>query len=94
MQALPSSHVAVLFVCAQAACGVPASVQTSSVQELLSSQSVLAEQVHTFGPPTQVPPVHVSRPVQSLPSLHPPVLFVCEQLDPGVPGSLQVSVVH
>src|SRR5436309_9149659 len=48
VQALPSLQGAVLFVCTQAAVGVPASSHVSSVQGLLSSQSVSALQIEMY----------------------------------------------
>jgi len=60
VQALLSSHEAVLFVCVQ-----PVDVlQPSVVQTLPSSQFGAA-------PPTHVPPLHVSFVVHALPSSHP-----------------------
>src|SRR5207247_5347080 len=77
VQALPSLHGAVLFVWTQPVAGSQLSV------------------VHTFpssqlgaGPPTHVPPLHVSFVVQASPSLHGAVLFVWTQPVAG----LQLSV--
>ena len=58
VQALPSSHVEVLFVFTQPVAGL----QVSVVQTLPSLQL-------GAGPPTQTPPAHVSGVVQALPSL-------------------------
>jgi hypothetical protein len=68
VQALPSSHGAVLFTCVQPVAGL----HESSVQTLPSSQFGAA-------PPTHVPPEHVSLVVQPLPSVHGAVLFTCAQ---------------
>jgi hypothetical protein len=73
VHAFPSLHGAVLFVCAQPVAGL----QESSVHELPSSQ-------FRAGPPTQVPPPHVSAVVQAFPSLHAAVLFACVQPVPGM----------
>ena len=62
VQAFPSLHEAVLFVCVQ-----PAGVQLSSVQGLLSLQSKAA--------PEQLPPLQTSPIVQALPSSQAAVLF-------------------
>ena len=61
----PSSHGAVLLLCVQP---VPVS-HPSSVQTLLSLQL-------GAGPPTHVPPEHVSLAVQAFPSLQGAVLLV------------------
>ena len=58
-------------------------LQVSFVHGLPSSQLAA-------GPPTQVPPLHVSLVVHALPSLHALVLFVCTQ----PVDVLQVSVVQ
>jgi hypothetical protein len=58
VQALPSSHVAVLMMCRQP----PITLQTSSVQGFVSAQS-------GGGPPAQTPPAHPSFVVHALPSL-------------------------
>src|SRR5437867_1879335 len=79
VQALASSQGRVLFMCVQPLAGL----QLSVVQTLWSSQL-------GGGPPTHVPPLHVSLVVQALPSLHGAVLFVWTQ---PVAGS-QLSVVH
>ena len=68
VQALPSSHEAVLFTCTQALAGL----HESSVQTLPSLQLGAA-------PPTQTPPEQVSFVVQALPSSHEAVLFTCTQ---------------
>ena len=68
VQALPSLHETVLFVCAQPLAGL----QVSVVQPLPSSQFGAA-------PPTHTPPEHVSFVVQALPSLHTATLFTCVQ---------------
>jgi len=79
VQALPSEHGTVLFVCPQPVVGL----QESSVQGFESSQLV--------GPPgTQAPPPHVSPVVQAFPSEQGAVLFVWTQ---PVPES-HVSSVH
>ena len=68
VQALPSLHETVLFVCAQPFAGL----QVSVVQPLPSS--------HTGGgPPRQAPPVQVSPVVHAFPSLHGLVLSTCVQ---------------
>jgi hypothetical protein len=59
VQALPSSHGALLLVLTQPVC----SSQLSSVQTLLSLQL-------GGGPPTQAPPLQASAVVQALPSSH------------------------
>ena len=65
VHALPSLQDAVLFALTQ-----PVEVlHESFVQTLLSLQL-------GAGPPTQVPPAHVSAVVQAFPSLHEAVLFV------------------
>src|SRR5438034_599443 len=79
VQALASSQGRVLFMCVQPLAGL----QLSVVQTLWSSQL-------GGGPPTHVPPLHVSLVVQALPSLHGAVLFVWTQPVAG----LQLSVVH
>ena len=79
VQAFPSLHDAVLFVCVQPLAGL----QASSVQALPSPQS-------GAGPPTQVPPLHASPAVQAFPSLHVAVLLTCVQPVAG----LQESFVH
>jgi len=79
VQALPSSHALVLFVCVHPA--VPG--QASVVHTLPSSQFGAA-------PPTQTPPLQVSDVVQALPSLQGLLLFVCVHPEAGV----QLSVVH
>jgi hypothetical protein len=76
VQALPSSHGAVLFSYWQPAVGL----QLSSVQALPSSQSSAV--------PSQVPPAHVSPVVHALPSLQLDVLFVNTQPEPGSQLSL------
>ena len=58
VQALPSSHVAVLFVCVQPVAGL----QASFVQTLLSLQLTAV--------PLHVPALHLSPDVQALLSLH------------------------
>ena len=68
VQASPSLHATLLFVCVQP---VPGS-QASVVQRLPSSQLGAA-------PPTHTPPEQVSFVVQALLSLHEMVLFVCVQ---------------
>src|SRR6185436_13327207 len=79
VQALPSSHGSVLFVCVQPVAGL----QPSSVQGLLSLQ-------FGAGPPWQVPPPHVSVVVQASPSSHDAVLFVWVQPVEGLqPSSVQ-----
>jgi hypothetical protein len=65
VQALPSSHGAVLLAWVQPVAGL----QASSVQGLLSLQL-------GAGPPTHVPPEHVSLAVQAFPSLQGAVLLV------------------
>src|SRR5207247_1180427 len=79
VQALASSQGRVLFMCVQPLAGL----QLSVVQTLCSSQL-------GGGPPTHVPPLHVSLVVQASPSLHGAVLFVWTQPVAG----LQLSVVH
>src|SRR6185369_9749960 len=79
VQALPSSHGALLSVCVHPVAGS----QLSVVHTLPSSQS-------GAGPPTHWPPAHVSLVVQSLPSLQGPPLFTC--LQPVVVS--HESVVH
>ena len=79
VQALPSSHEAVLLVCTQPIAGS----HVSSVHGLPSSQLRAV-------PPTQVPPSHMSLVVQALPSSHEAVLLVCTQPDVGS----HVSSVH
>src|SRR5204862_167524 len=79
VQASPSLHGAVLFVWTQPVAGL----QLSVVHTFPSSQFVA-------GPPTHVPPLHVSFVVQASPSLHGAVLFVWTQPVAG----LQLSVVH
>jgi len=67
VHALPSSQLTVFGACTHPL----AALQLSSVHKLLSSQSIGA-------PPTHAPAVHVSPPVQALPSLQTvPVLSVC-----------------
>jgi len=78
VQALPSSHVAVLFVCVQ----VPPA-QLSSVQGLLSLQVVPV--------PWHEPPEHTSSTVQGSPSSHDAVLGVKTHCPDG---ELQASSVH
>jgi hypothetical protein len=79
VQALPSSHGAVLLACVQPVAGL----QASSVHTLPSSQFGAA-------PPTQTPPEHVSPEVQALPSLHATVLLVWVQPVDGLqPSSVQ-----
>ena len=65
VQALPSSHGLVLFVCWQP---VPGS-QVSVVHTLWSQQL-------GGGPPTQAPPLQASVVVQALPSSHGSLLLV------------------
>jgi hypothetical protein len=65
VQALPSSHEAVLSVWTQP----PEESHVSSVQGLLSLQSTVRLPAHT-------PPAHVSFAVQKLPSSQDAVLFV------------------
>src|SRR5947207_565025 len=65
VQVLPSSHGLVLFVWTQPLAGLHVSV----VQTFMSSQL-------GAGPPTQLPPMHVSLVVQALPSLQEAVLGV------------------
>jgi hypothetical protein len=79
VQALPSSHGAVLSTCVQPA----AASQPSVVQTLPSLQS-------GPGPPTHDPPAHASPVVHELPSSHGALLFTCVQ---PVAGS-QPSSVH
>jgi hypothetical protein len=104
VQALPSSHAAVLLTCAQ----VPAPLQTSFVQTLLSLvQAVLAatkqfpaaslhELLHSAPPAQgspawpQAPPLQVSTPLQKTPSSQGAVLFVCRH----VPVPLHLSSVQ
>ena len=70
VHALPSSHAAVLFVCAHAAFGVPGFWHVSFVQGLLSLQSAADVQpVQTFVPPEHAPAEHDSPLVQELLSL-------------------------
>jgi hypothetical protein len=64
VQAFPSSHATLLFVCAQPVAGL----QLSLVHTLPSSQVV-------GGPPTHEPPEQVSFVVQALPSLQGATLF-------------------
>jgi hypothetical protein len=78
VQALPSSHDAVLFVFTQPVAGT----QESSVQGLLSLQL-------GADPPTQDPPAQVSAVVHALPSSHDAVLFVFTQ---PVAGTHESSV--
>jgi hypothetical protein len=66
VQALLSSHGALLLACVQPLAGL----QLSSVQTLLSSQS-------SAGPLPQAPPLQVSVVVQASPSLHGAVLLAC-----------------
>jgi hypothetical protein len=68
VQALPSSHAAVLLKCTQPVAGL----QVSSVQPLPSSQL-------GAGPPWQLPPPQVSPVVQALPSSQAAVLSVWTQ---------------
>jgi hypothetical protein len=68
VQALPSSHEAVLLGCTQPV----TELHESSVQGLPSSQFVGA-------PPTQAPPEQESFVVQALPSSHAVELSVCTQ---------------
>src|SRR6266849_3669131 len=79
VQAFPSSQEAVLLVCVHPLAGSHA----SSVQTLLSLQL-------GAGPPTHVPPEHVSLVVQAFPSLQGAVLLVCTQPVAG----LQLSSVQ
>ena len=79
VQALPSLHDAVLFVLTQPVAGL----HESFVQALLSLQL-------SAGPPTQVPPLHVSPVVQAFPSLQGSVLFALTQPVAG----LHESFVH
>src|SRR6266849_2358938 len=79
VQAFPSSQEAVLLVCVHPLAGSHA----SSVQTLLSLQL-------GAGPPTHVPPEHVSLVVQAFPSLQEAVLLVCTQPVAG----LQLSSVQ
>src|SRR5205809_500697 len=79
VQALASSQGRVLFMCVQPLAGL----QLSVVQTLWSSQL-------GGGPPTHVPPLHVSLVVQALPSLHGGGLFGW----PRPLAGLQLSVVH
>jgi hypothetical protein len=79
VQALPSSHDAVLFVCTHPVAGL----QVSSVQRFPSLQLGAA-------PPAQLPPEQVSFVVHALPSSQDAVLSVCTQ---PVAGS-QVSSVQ
>src|SRR6266849_2108169 len=79
VQAFPSSQEAVLLVCVHPLAGL----QLSSVQTLLSLQL-------GAGPPTHVPPEHVSLVVQAFPSLQEAVLLVCTQPVAG----LQLSSVQ
>jgi hypothetical protein len=67
VQALPSSQVALLLTWMQPVTGLHAAL----VQTLPSSWQVIAE------PPEQVPPLQTSLVVQTLLSLHGPVLFAC-----------------
>jgi hypothetical protein len=76
MQALPSSHAAVLFVWTQPVAGS----HESSVHGLPSSQFGAA-------PPTQLPPAQVSFVVQALPSLHETVLLAWTQTPDGLQES-------
>jgi hypothetical protein len=78
VHALPSSHVAVLFVWTQPVAGT----QLSSVHGLVSAQLGGA-------PPWHAPAEHVSAVVQALPSSHEAVLFACWQAPP-----LHMSSVH
>src|SRR5439155_766540 len=68
VQALPSSHGRETFWWTQPVAGT----HESAVQTLPSSQL-------GGGPPTHVPPEHVSFAVQALPSLHDAWLFTCRQ---------------
>ena len=68
VQAFPSLHDAVLFALTQ-----PVDVLHESFVQTLPSLQLGA------GPPTQVPPAHVSAVVQAFPSLHDAVLFVLTQ---------------
>jgi hypothetical protein len=79
VQAFPSLHGLLLFVCTQPEAGL----HESFVHPLPSSQ---------LGgtPPLHVPPPHVSLVVQAFPSLHGLLLFVCTQPDAG----LHESFVH
>jgi hypothetical protein len=79
VQALPSSHDAVLLECTQPDAGL----HVSSVQALPSSQFGAEPATHT--PAEQASPV-----VHALPSSHDAVLFVCTQPD----AALQESSVH
>jgi glyoxylate utilization-related uncharacterized protein len=76
VQAFPSLHAAVLFVCTQPAAGL----QESSVQGFPSSQ-------FSGDAPTQDPLEHVSTVVQAFPSLQATVLFVCTQPVAGLQES-------
>ena len=79
VQAFPSSQAFVLLVKAQPVAGL----QVSVVHALVSLQI-------TGVAPAQMPPPHTSPVVQTLPSSHGLVLFVCSQPLAG----LQVSVVQ
>src|SRR5262249_26559846 len=68
VQGFESLQDAVLFVCVQPVAGL----HESSVHGFPSSQL-------RAGPPTQVPPLHVSAVVQALPSSQDAVLLVCTQ---------------
>jgi hypothetical protein len=77
VQALPSSQELVLLACVQPVPGLHPSV----VQMFPSSQL-------GAGPPTQVPPLHVSLVVHAFPSLQEFVLFACVQPVPGLHPSV------
>ena len=81
VQALPSLQDAVLFVLTQPVDGL----HESFVQTLPSLQL-------GAGPPTQVPPAHVSAVVQALPSLQDAVLFVLTQPVAGVARVVRADV--
>src|SRR5262249_36817067 len=76
VQALPSSHGAVLFACVQPL----AALQESVVHTLLSLQS-------GGGPPAQLPPAQWSPVVHALPSSQGSLLFTCVQPLAGLHAS-------
>src|SRR5262249_10089499 len=76
VQASPSSHGLLLLVWGHPDPGL----QPSLVQTVLSLQL-------RGGPPTQLPPLHVSLVVQALPSAHGSLLLVWAHPDVGVPLS-------
>jgi hypothetical protein len=76
VQALPSLHGAVLFVCTHPVAGA----HESSVQTFPSLQ-------FGAGPPTHAPPEHVSLVVQAFPSLQDEVLFACTHPVAGLHAS-------